>query len=297
MRAINKLGHELAIAYDVNDSVGIIDSISPQSDFFSEFERFEDYAHRIQRSETPIDYVVVCSPNYLHEAHISAGLRLGCDVICEKPLVPTLSALARLRELEAIHGRRIFNILQLRHHPAIIALKQQIAERKTKGKNEVELSYVTSRGKWYLESWKGDPRKSMGLATNIGVHFFDMLAFVFGKLVTSELHFSSETKACGYLEYEDACVPWMLSIDATDLPPSLPANQTTFRNIVCNGEPVEFSDGFTDLHTESYEAILNGRGFGLSDASHCIEVVEHIRNASVVPAVHPRAHSLLALPS
>ena len=238
MRAIKELGHELVVAYDVNDSVGILDSISPRSEFFTEFERFEDHAHRIQSSGDPIDYVAVCSPNYLHEAHISAGLRLGCDVICEKPLVPTVCALERLAELEKQHGRRIFNILQLRHHPAIIRLKDQVAARTTSEKSEVELTYVTSRGKWYLESWKGDPRKSMGLATNIGVHFFDMLAFVFGDLTHSELHFASDTKVCGYLEYEYARVSWMLSIDAADLPLSAATGQSTYRNILCDGHMI-----------------------------------------------------------
>lgn len=293
MKAIKDLGHSVAVAYDVNDSVGVIDSISPQSEFFTEFERFEEFAHRLQRSTAPLDYVSVCSPNYLHEAHIAAGLRLGCDVICEKPLVPTLAALERLSELECIHGQRVYNILQLRHHPAILALKKKVQQVEGPKKHQVELTYVTSRGRWYLESWKGDPRKSFGLATNIGVHFFDMLNFVFGELVTSELHFASETKCAGYLEYERACVPWMLSIDAQDLPSSLIGRQSTFRNITCDGEHIEFSGGFTDLHTVSYERILSGEGYGLVDARQCIETVAHIRAAAPIDAAEERGHPSL----
>ena len=267
MNAIKDLGHSVAVAYDVNDSVGVIDSISPDSEFFTEFECFEEYAHRLQRSATPLDYVSVCSPNYLHEAHIAAGLRMGCDVICEKPLVPSLASLQRLAELERVHDRRVYNILQLRHHPAILALKRSVQQEVGLQKHQVVLTYITSRGRWYLESWKGDPRKSFGIATNIGVHFFDMLGFVFGKLVASELHFSSATKCAGYLEYERACVPWMLSIDAQDLPSNLIGQQSTFRNILCDGKQIEFSGGFTDLHTVSYEKIIAGEGYGLIGTS------------------------------
>lgn len=297
MKAIKALGHRIAVAYDINDSVGVIDSISPNSEFFTEFERFEEYAYRLQRSDNPIDYVAVCSPNYLHEAHIAAGLRLGCDVICEKPLVPTAAALDRLAELELLHGKRVFNILQLRHHPAILALKDKVSKIASPTKHQVELTYITSRGRWYSESWKGDPRKSFGVATNIGVHFFDMLHFIFGELLVSEAHFVSETKAAGYLEYEQACVPWMLSIDANDLPDEVVGKQTTFRNITCDGEQIEFSDGFTDLHTVSYENILAGQGYGLEDARHCVETVAQIRTSASVTTqastAHPRLSSLL----
>lgn len=297
MKAIKALGHRIAVAYDINDSVGVIDSISPDSEFFTEFERFEEYAYRLQQSGSPIDYIAVCSPNYLHEAHISAGLRLGCDVICEKPLVPTAAALDRLAELELLHSKRVYNILQLRHHPAILALKDKVANQKLASKHHVELTYITSRGRWYLESWKGDPRKSFGVATNIGVHFFDMLHFVFGELVVSEVHFVSETKAAGYLEYSHACVPWMLSIDANDLPDKVVGQQTTFRNITCDGEQIEFSGGFTDLHTMSYENILAGRGYGLEDARHCVETAAQIRTTAPVPAqgtlAHPHLSSVL----
>ncbi len=300
MKAIKDLGHSVAVAYDVNDSVGVIDSISPQSEFFTEFERFEEYAHRLQRSRTPLDYVSVCSPNYLHEAHIAAGLRMGCDVICEKPLVPSLTALERLAELEHIHGRRVFNVLQLRHHPTILALKKKIRQLPEQRKHQVELTYITARGRWYLESWKGDPRKSFGVVSNIGVHFFDMLRFVFGELQFSEVHFKSDVKAAGYLEYQRACVPWMLSIDANDLPAQLVGKQTTFRSITCDGEQVEFSDGFNELHKATYQQILAGRGCGLEEARHSVELIEQIRSSKPMvkhpTGVHPLMQGVIEHP-
>ena len=280
MKAIRDTGHNLIVAYDINDSVGFIDSMFPDCQFFTEFERFEDYAHHLQKTSDSLDYVAVCSPNYLHEAHISAGLRLGCDVICEKPLVPTESALSRLSILEQDSGKRVFNILQLRLHPAIQKLKADVAA--TIDKNyEVELTYITSRGAWYAESWKGDPRRSYGVATNIGIHFFDMLNFVFGENVLNELHFSSDTKAAGYLEYERARVRWFLSTDARDLPEEVQGERTTFRNISCDGAEIEFSDGFAELHTESYKNVLGGKGFDLSDAAGCVRTTEAIRDAGV----------------
>ncbi len=292
MRAIKDLGHQLSVAYDINDSVGIIDSISPQSEFFTEFERFLEHAHRLRRSPaTALDYAVVCSPNYLHHAHIAAGLRLGCDVICEKPLVPTPALLDELALVERETGKRVFNILQLRHHDAILRLKDKVAAAPADTKFDVELTYITSRGKWYLESWKGDPRKSFGVATNIGVHFFDMLHFIFGKLQDNRVHLREETKAAGYLEYERARVRWFLSIDADDLPAEVKGKKPTYRNIDVSGEQLEFSEGFTDLHTTSYREILAGRGYGLEDARHCIETVDVIRQAAIAvdasDLVHP----------
>lgn len=292
MRAIKDLGHQLSVAYDINDSVGIIDSISPQSEFFTEFERFLEHAHRLRRSPaTALDYAVVCSPNYLHHAHIAAGLRLGCDVICEKPLVPTPALLDELALIEQETGKRVFNILQLRHHDAILRLKEKVAAAPADTKFDVELTYITSRGKWYLESWKGDPRKSFGVATNIGVHFFDMLHFIFGKLQDNRVHLREETKAAGYLEYERARVRWFLSIDADDLPADVKGKKPTYRNIDVSGEQLEFSEGFTDLHTTSYREILAGRGYGLEDARHCIETVDVIRQAAIAvdasDLVHP----------
>jgi len=294
MRAIKDTGNSLVSAYDINDSVGIIDSISPDSEFFTEFERFQEHAFKLKRdSQTALDYVAVCSPNYLHYAHIAAGLRLGCDVICEKPLVPTPEILDELALVERETGKRVYNILQLRHHPAILALKAKVAEQQRTGKYDVELTYITSRGKWYMESWKGDPRKSFGVATNIGVHFYDMLHFIFGELQRNVVHFSSETKVVGYLEYERARVRWFLSIDANDLPDSVKGKKPTYRSITVDGEEMEFSEGFTDLHTVSYAEILAGRGYGLEDTRHCIETVDTIRSSMVSAAADNEAHPFL----
>lgn len=294
MKAIKELGHNLSIGYDTNDSVGIIDSISPDSEFFTEFERFQEHAYRLKRNpSTALDYVAVCSPNYLHHSHIAAGLRLGCDVICEKPLVPTPELLDELAEVEKETGQRVYNILQLRHHEAILKLKEKVAHENRSEKYQVDLTYITSRGKWYMESWKGDPRKSFGVATNIGVHFFDMLHFIFGKLEKNVLHYANDYKACGYLEYEKARVPWFLSIDANDLPDEVKGKQTTFRNISCEGEQIEFSAGFTDLHTISYQEILAGRGYGIEDARHCVETVHHIRTAQPEAPAENEAHAFL----
>ncbi|MCE8025747.1 Gfo/Idh/MocA family oxidoreductase [Billgrantia aerodenitrificans] len=294
MKAIRETGNQLAVGYDINDSVGIIDSISPQSEFFTEFERFQEHAWQLKRTaETALDYVVVCSPNYLHHAHIAAGLRLGCDVICEKPLVPTPELLDELALIEQETGRRVYNILQLRHHQAILELKQKVKQESRTGKHEVELTYITSRGKWYMESWKGDPRKSFGVATNIGVHFFDMLHFIFGKLQKNVLHYAGNDKAAGYLEYEKARVPWFLSIDARDLPESAKGKQSTYRSITVDGKEIEFSGGFTDLHTVSYQEILAGRGYGIEDARHCIETVNTIRSAQPETPEAGEAHPFL----
>ena len=298
MRAIKDLGHNLSVAYDINDSVGIIYSISPQSEFFTEFERFLEYAIQLKRNPaTALDYVAICSPNYLHHAHIAAGLRLGCDVICEKPLVPTPELVEELGRIENETGKRVYNILQLRHHDAILKLKEKVANSPQTEKFDVELTYITSRGKWYMESWKGDDRKSFGVATNIGVHFYDMLHFIFGKLQRNVLHHAGTQKAAGYLEYERARVRWFLSIDANDLPAQVQGKKTIYRNIDISGEQLEFSEGFTDLHTTSYSEILAGRGYGLADARHCIETVNVIRSAKVVKGepgeLHPFVPNLV----
>ncbi|ADU38851.1 Gfo/Idh/MocA family protein [Variovorax paradoxus] len=297
MRAIKDTDNHLAVAYDINDSVGIIDSISPQSEFFTEFERFYEHAQQLKRNPaTALDYVAICSPNYLHHPHIAAGLRLGCDVICEKPLVPTPDLVDELQRVEKETGKRVFNILQLRHHDAILKLRDKVAAAPADTKFDVELTYITSRGKWYMESWKGDNRKSFGVATNIGVHFYDMLHFIFGKLQRNVVHYSGTAKAAGYLEYERARVRWFLSIDANDLPSDVKGKKTTFRNIDISGEKLEFSEGFTDLHTVSYKEILAGRGYGLEDARHCIETVNVIRSATPVKGeqgeVHPFVRQL-----
>ena len=296
MRAIKDLGHNLSVAYDINDSVGIIDSISPQSEFFTEFERFLEYANQLKRNPaTVLNYVAICSPNYLHHAHIAAGLRLGCDVICEKPLVPTPELVEELGRIEKETGKRVYNILQLRPHDAILKLKEKVANSPQTEKFDVELTYITSRGKWYMESWKGDDRKSFGVATNIGVHFYDMLHFIFGKIQKNIVHHAGTEKAGGYLEYERARVRWFLSIDANDLPPEVQGKKTTYRNIDISGEQLEFSEGFTDLHTTSYQEILAGRGYGLDDALHCIETVNHIRNAEIQKGASNELHPFCKL--
>ncbi|MDV6316104.1 Gfo/Idh/MocA family oxidoreductase [Idiomarina sp. HP20-50] len=295
MKAVKETNNTLSAAYDINDSVGIIDSISPQSEFFTDFERFYEHAWQLKRNNsTKLDYISICSPNHMHASHIAAGLRLGCDVICEKPLVPTSNDLDELERVEQETGKKVYNILQLRHHPAIIELRDKVANSKKDEKHEVELTYITSRGKWYLESWKGDPRKSFGVATNIGVHFFDMLHFIFGKLQKNVLHYADDLKASGYLEYEKARVKWLLSIDANDLPDEVKGEKTTYRTINCDGDELEFSGGFTDLHTVSYQEILAGRGYGIKDARHCVETVEQIRTQQPQSAEANEAHPFLA---
>lgn len=295
MRAIKDTGNELVSAYDINDSVGIIDSLSPQSEFFTQFERFVEHAWQLKRDPaTALDYVAVCSPNYLHHSHIAAGLRLGCDVICEKPLVPTPAILDELSLVERETGKRVYNILQLRHHQAILDLKEKVARENRDGKYDVELTYITSRGKWYMESWKGDPRKSYGVATNIGVHFYDMLHFIFGKLQRNVVHYANDYKAAGYLEYEKARVRWFLSIDADDLPESVKGKKPTYRSITVDADEMEFSEGFTDLHTTSYKEILAGRGYGIEDARHCVETVNTIRSSAIVTPQIDEGHPFLA---
>jgi UDP-N-acetyl-2-amino-2-deoxyglucuronate dehydrogenase len=291
LRAIKDTGSNLSVAYDINDSVGIMDSIFPQSEFFTQFERFYDYAHQLKRiPKSALDYVAICSPNYLHHSHITAGLRLGADVICEKPIVPTPKLLDDLVLVEKETDKKVFTILQLRHHAAILALRDKVAKAPKDTKFDVELTYITSRGKWYAESWKGDDRKSFGVATNIGVHFYDMLHFVFGNLQENKVHYADPNKAAGYLEYERARVRWFLSIDANDLPDEVKGKKTTYRNIDISGEQLEFSEGFTDLHTVSYQEILAGRGYGLDAARHAVETVDVIRTAPLSPItsdVHP----------
>lgn len=283
MRAIKETGNCLTVALDINDSVGIIDSMFPNSEFFTDFESFHEYIWELNSNSKPkaIDFFAICSPNYLHYAHIAAGLRSGSDVVCEKPLVPTPELLDKLEDLEERTGNRVFSILQLRHHPAILQLQHKVATAPQNTKCDVELTYVTSRGKWYAKSWKGDSLKSFGIATNIGIHFFDMLGFVFGALQRSEVHLSALTKAAGFLEFERARVRWFLSIDAEDLPTDVGHKKSTFRSITVNAEQVEFSDGFADLHTESYREILAGRGFSLRDTRPCIEAVHAIRHMRI----------------
>lgn len=295
MQAIRDTGNVLVAALDPNDSVGIIDSFFPDASFFTEFERFDRHIDKLRRGEA-VDYVSICSPNYLHDSHIRFALRSGADAICEKPLVLNPWNLDGLAEVERDTGQRINTILQLRLHPAISTLRERIAS-DDRGKYEVDLTYVTSRGLWYFHSWKGDERKSGGIATNIGVHFFDMLHFLFGALQENRVHLSTPARAAGYLEFERARVRWFLSLDPSDVPaPERERGQRTFRSITIDGEEIEFSGGFTDLHTRSYEEILAGRGFGLDDNRCAIEAVSAIRTLPETPAkgdVHPAARELI----
>lgn len=288
MRAMKGVGGDLVVAFDPNDSVGVMDGYFPDAHFFTEFERFDRHVDKLSRRGQGVDFVTVCSPNYLHDAHVRFGLRSGSDVICEKPLVLNPWNLDGLAEIEQLTGKRVSTILQLRLHPAIIELRDKVWS-SPKAHHEVDLTYITSRGRWYHSSWKGDSAKSGGVATNIGLHFFDMLTFVFGPVAMNTLHLNGDRRMAGCLECERATVRWFLSVDATDLPLEVAKKQTTFRNLSIGGEDFEFSDGFTDLHTRSYEEILAGRGFGLDDVRQSIEIVSALRDASVqaIGTCHP----------
>ena len=280
MRAMADTGGKLAVAYDPNDSVGIMDSHFPDAEFFTEFERFDRHVDKLRRRGTKIDYAAICSPNYLHDAHCRFALRSGIDAICEKPLVLNPRNIDELAEIERDSGRRISTILQLRLHPAISALRERFA--KSNKRHKVELTYITSRGRWYHASWKGDETKSGGVATNIGVHFFDMLSFVFGPVSRNEAHLREGERAAGSLECQRADISWFLSIDRNDLPENVKGKKTTFRSIKVDGEEAEFSEGFTDLHTRSYEEIIAGRGFGLDEVRPSIDIVSTFRSAPIV---------------
>ena len=286
MQAIKATGNQIVAAYDPNDSVGVIDSDFPDADFFTEFERFDRHIDKLRRANNArqIDYVSICSPNYLHDSHMRFALRSGADAICEKPIVLNPRNIDGLVEIERDTGRKINTILQLRVHPSIVSLRERVQGEKRDTKHEVDLTYITSRGHWYLHSWKGDVKKSGGIATNIGVHFFDMLHFIFGDLQTNIVHHSSATKAAGFLEYQHARVRWFLSVDFQDVPEAQrSAGQRTYRSITVDGEEIEFSGGFADLHTRSYEEILAGRGYGLEANRAAITTVAAIRGAPVAP--------------
>jgi UDP-N-acetyl-2-amino-2-deoxyglucuronate dehydrogenase len=286
MQAIKATGNRLVAAMDPSDSVGIIDSYFPEADFFTEFERFDRHVDKRRRTnhERRVDYVSICSPNYLHDSHMRFALRSDADAICEKPLVLSPWNIDGIQEIERDTGRRVSTILQLRLHPAIIALREKVRSAPNDRKFDVDLTYVTSRGSWYLRSWKGDIDKSGGIATNIGVHFFDMLHYLFGALQQNVVHLTGPTRNAGYLEYEHARVRWFLSVDVEDVPESLrDEGQRTYRSITVGGEEVEFSGGFTDLHTRSYEEILAGRGFGLEENRTAIATVAAIRDAQPAP--------------
>ena len=272
MEAVKSVGGELVTILDPNDSVGVIDRYHPKATYFSEYERFDREVDRLKRMGKGLDYISIASPNYLHDAHIRFALKNGSHAICEKPLVLNPYSISSLEELQVETGKNIYPILQLRLHQSIIDLKEKVGKKKD---NKVELNYVTPRGKWYHYSWKGDEVKSGGIATNIGIHFFDMLLWIFGDIKNNYVSHHTKYNTSGYLELERANVEWSLSVDKRDLPHK---EWKAFRTIKVNGEEVDFSDGFTDLHTKSYEEILNGNGFTLDDAKPALDLVHKIRN-------------------
>lgn len=293
LKAIKDTGNILVAALDKFDQVGILDSYFPNADFFTEFERFDRHLDKLKRLGTKVDYVSICTPNYLHDAHIRFALRHGATAICEKPLVLNPWNLEALQEIERETSQKVYTILQLRLHPSIIALKEKILNGPPDKIYDIDLTYITSRGNWYAISWKGDRTKSGGVATNIGIHFFDMLIWIFGGVKSSELHGQSANFSSGVLVLEKARVRWFLSIDYNHIPAPVRAQgKRTFRSLKMEGEEIEFSEGFADLHTKSYENILQGKGFGLKDAKPSIETVYVIRNATPV-GITDRSHDLL----
>ena len=298
LRAISGTGNRLVAAYDKFDSVGILDSYFPDTAFFTEQELFDRHCTKLKGSEKEIDYLSICTPNYLHDAHTRYGLRMGADVICEKPLVLNPWNIDGLKKMEQETGHRIYTILQLRLHESIIALKQKVDSAPRDKIYDVELTYITSRGNWYYTSWKGDEHKSGGVATNIGIHFYDMLQWVFGNVKSNIVHVSTHDRVAGYLELDRARVRYFLSINADTLPQcALEDGKRTYRAINIDGEEFEFSQGFTELHTESYRRILSGNGFGVEDARAAINMVYDIRNAQPVGLkgdYHPMARLPIA---
>lgn len=293
LKAIKDTGNNLLVAMDINDSVGIMDSHFPQAEFFTEFEDFCAFVDDQKIKGINIDYVSICSPNYLHVPHMKWALKQGIDVICEKPLVLNSSDLDELIQYEQTFGAKVSSILQLRLHPSIIAFRNKIQSLPEGEVVDVDLTYMTSRGKWYLKSWKGVEQKSGGIATNIGVHFYDMLHFIFGDLLENEIHYRGDMTASGFLRYERARVKWFLSIDANNLPENaVQGEKLTYRSIQIGDEELEFSGGFTDLHTQSYQNIISGNGYGVDENRTAIETVEKIRT---LPLLHDskNAHPLL----
>lgn len=279
LKAIKETGNNLVAALDKHDNVGILDSYFPKADFFTEFERFDRHIDKLKRQGKPIDYVTICSPNYLHDSHIRFALKHGADAICEKPLVLNPWNVDALVEIEKETGKRVNTILQLRHHPSIIALREKVQKAPKDKIFDINLNYITSRGHWYHISWKGELQKSGGIATNIGIHFFDMLLWIFGPLKGLEMKSMDKDSAKGYLELERARVNWHLSIDYNQIPEAVRATgKRTFRSLTMDDEDIVFDDGFTELHTMSYASILAGKGFGLEDARPSIELVFKVRN-------------------
>jgi len=283
LHAIKETGNNLLASLDKFDSVGRIDSYFPDSDFFVEFERFDRHFDKLKRTGTKIDYVSICSPNYLHDSHIRFALRHQAEAICEKPIVLNPWNIDALQEIENETGHKIYTVLQLRLHPKILELREKI-RNGPKGKvYDIDMTYITSRGNWYSISWKGDVQKSGGVATNIGIHFFDMLSWIFGDTRKNIVHISEPHKAAGYLELENARVRWFLSLDYNDIPASFKeSGKRTYRSVTVNGEEIEFSEGFADLHTMTYKEILQGRGFGLKEARQSVETAYNIRNSKPI---------------
>ncbi|MCS6261877.1 Gfo/Idh/MocA family oxidoreductase [Shewanella baltica] len=283
LNAIKDTGNDLIVAMDVNDSVGIMDMHFPESEFFTEFEDFAAYVEDEALKGNRLDYISICSPNYLHASQMKFALKNGIDVICEKPLVLSSKEIDTLKLYEEKYGAKVNSILQLRLHPSIIALREKVQNSPADQVFDVELTYMTSRGKWYLKSWKGVDEKSGGVATNVGVHFFDMLHFIFGDIKFNEVHYKDDQTVAGYLEYERARVKWFLSIDANNLPENaIQGEKKTYRSIMIGDEELEFSGGFTDLHTQSYQNVLAGKGYGLEENRTAIETVEGIRDQAIV---------------
>ncbi len=283
MKAIKDTGNKLLAAMDPSDSVGILDSYFPESYFFTEFERFDRHIEKLKYDEgINLDYVSICSPNYLHDAHIRFALRSGADAICEKPLVLNPWNIDKLEKIEESTGKKTYNILQLRVHPSIISLREKVISQQKNTKYEVELTYITTRGNWYNNSWKGEETKSGGIATNIGVHFFDMLGWLFGDIQINKVKTREKNTASGFLEFKKARVKWFLSTEKKYLPNKVAeGGQTTYRSIKIDGKELEFSSGFADLHTLLYKDIVNGKGYGLHDVRKAIEIVYNIRTANI----------------
>lgn len=287
LKAIKETGNNLLCSLDKSDSVGIMDSFFPKAEFFTEFEIFDKFICDLRDSENKIDYVSITTPNYLHDPHIRCALKNGADAICEKPLVLNVCDIDRLKDIERQTGKKVYNILQLRLHESIVNLKNKISQELKENPNriyDIDLTYLTSRGKWYFESWKGDVRKSGGIATNIGVHFFDMLTWIFGDVKRNLVHIKQNDVNAGFLELEHANVRWFLSVNYNYIPQDIKEkDQRTYRSIKVDGKEIEFSTGFFDLHTKSYIEILNGNGFGLDNAYNCIKLVSFIRSAEISP--------------
>lgn len=283
LNAIKKTKNNLIAALDKFDSVGVMDSYFPNADFFVEFERFDRHIEKLKRNGRYLDYVSICTPNYLHDAHIRMALRSGANAICEKPLVLNPWNVDALKDIEIESGQKINTILQLRLHPSIIALKNKVTVEGKKEKYDIDLTYITSRGNWYDVSWKGDESKSGGIVTNIGVHFYDFFTWIFGDVQENIVHLREKDKSAGYLEFEKARVRWFLSIDKNSLPKRIKEKgQRAYRSILIDDKEIEFSDGFTDLHTLSYQSILKGNGFGLEEAKQSVEIVYQIRNNEIL---------------